>query len=151
MTINSLPPKRTVVLTIQTVDNDQPQPDHPRSASAGTMVAIEVTVDDGTQVTEYNSSNRSEVDLLREFWNVVQPDDVFVGHGVATQLAFLRLRSWDLGLIPSREIDLRTVYQLQTLDPASLRVMTGGTEYGSAEALLYIFVLPGRTPTIQDF
>jgi hypothetical protein len=146
MTSNSTSPKRTVVPSIQTIDNDQPQPNRSRSASAGTIIAIQVTVDDGTQVTEYNISKRSEMDLLREFWNVVRPQDVFVGYGIAKDLAVLRQRSWEVGLIPSFEIDLRIVYQHKTLDPASLREMTGGTEYGSAEALLCLFGLPVNIP-----
>jgi hypothetical protein len=149
MTINSIPTKRTAVLRIETIGIDQPQLNRGRSSGTGIIVAIEVTVDDGTQVTEYNFSNASEINLLREFWHVILGHDVFVGHSIANQLAFLRRRSWDLGLIPSREIDLCTVYQHQTLDPASLRLMTGGTEYGSAEALIYIFGLPGKTPEIQ--
>ena len=96
--------------------------------------------------TEDSFSNASEIDLLREFWHAVLPHDVFVGHGITNQLAFLRRRSWELGLVPSQEIDLKTVYQHETLDPASLRAITGDNEYGSAEALLSLFGLSRKTP-----
>lgn len=75
----------------------------------------------------------------------MQPHDVFVGQGITNQLAFLRRPSWELGLIPSQEIGLNTVYQHETVDPASLRAITCDNEYGSAEALLSLFDLPGKT------
>jgi hypothetical protein len=150
MTINPPESKRTVVLEIQTVHGDQPQPDHSKSASAGIIIAIGVIVDDGTRVTENSFCNAAEIDLLREFWLAVQPHDVFVGHGITNQLAFLRRRSWELGLIPSQEIDLNNVYQHETLDPASLRAITGENEYGSAEALLSLFGLPGKIPAMNN-
>jgi hypothetical protein len=149
MILDPILPKRTLVLCVQTIDAELPQPDRAASGGAGTIVAIEVIIDDGMEVTEDCFSNPSEIDLLQEFWNVVRPNDVFVGYGIAKDLAVLRQRSWVVGLIPSLEIDLRTVYQHQTLDPASLRAMTGGTEDGCAEALLSLFGLPVKISRIQ--
>jgi hypothetical protein len=145
MIIKSITPKRTVELSIQTIGIDQSQVNRGRSGGTGIIVSIGVIVDDGMDVTEDSLSDASEIDLLRGFWHVVRPHDVFVGYGIAKDLAVLRQRTWKVGLIPSREIDLRTVYQHQMLDPASLRAMTGGTEDGSAEALLSLFGLPGKT------
>ena len=149
MIIKSIAAKPTVVLNIQSVGIDQSQPRHSRSASSRIIISIGVTIDYDTQVTECTFSNAAEIDMLRGFWHVVQPHDVFVGHGIAKDLAVLRQRSWEVGLIPSREIDLRTVYQHQMLDPASLMAMTGGNEDGSAKALLSLFGLPSKIPVIK--
>jgi hypothetical protein len=94
--------------------------------------------------TEDSFSNAAEIDLLRGFWQVVRSHDVFVGYGIAKDLAFLRQRSWEVGLIPSLEIDLHTVYQHETLDPASLRVIAEDREYSDAEALVHLFCPRGR-------
>jgi hypothetical protein len=139
MTINPTESKRTVVLEIQTIDANQPKPNCAGSASTGIIIAIGVIVDDGMEITEDSFSNASEIDLLRGFWHVVRSHDVFVGYGIAKDLAFLRQRSWEVGLIPSLEIDLNTVYQHETLDPASLGVIADDREYSDAEALVYLF------------
>ena len=96
------------------------------------------------EITEDSFSNASETDLLRGFWHVVRSHDVFVGYGIAKDLAFLRQRSWEVGLIPSLEIDLNTVYQHETLDPASLGVIADDREYSDAEALVFLFRPRGR-------
>jgi hypothetical protein len=145
MTINSTQSKRTVGLDIQTIDTNQPEPNCGRSHGTEIIVAIGVFVNDGMEVTEDSFTDASEIDMLRRFWRLVRPHDVFVGHGIANQLAFLRRRSWELGLIPSREIGLRAIYQHQMLDPASLQAITGGIEDGCAEALLWMFGLPLKT------
>jgi hypothetical protein len=136
--------KCTVGLNIQTIDANQPEPNCARSAGTGIIIAIEVIVDDAMEVTEDSFSNASEIDLLRGFWHVVRSHDVFVGYGIAKDLAFLRQRSWEVGLIPSLEIDLNTVYQHETLDPGSLGVIADDREYSDAEALVYLFCPRGR-------
>jgi hypothetical protein len=78
MTLNPIQSKRTLALSLQTLESDRPQSGVARAASTGTTASIGVIVDDGTQVTEHNFCNAVEIDLLREFWNVVRPDDVFV-------------------------------------------------------------------------
>jgi hypothetical protein len=145
MTINRTESKRTVVLEIQTIDANQPEPNCAGSAGTGIIIAIGVIVDDGMEITEDSFSNDSEIELLRRFWHVVRSHDVFVGYGIAKDLAFLRQRSWEVGLIPSLEIDLHTVYQHETLDPASLRVIADDRGYSDAEALVYLFCPRGRS------
>jgi hypothetical protein len=88
MTLNSTQSKRTVGLNIQTIDANQPKPNRARSAGTGIIIAIGVIVDDGMEVTEDSFSNASEIDLLRGFWHVVRSHDVFVGYGIAKDLAF---------------------------------------------------------------
>jgi hypothetical protein len=144
MTINSTQSKRTVGLNIQTIDANQPEPNCAKSAGTGIIIAIEVIVDDGMEVTEDRFSDASEIDLLRGFWHLVRSHDVFVGYGIAKDLAFLRQRSWEVGLIPSLEIDLHTVYQHETLDPASLRAIADDRGCSDAEALIYLFCPRGR-------
>jgi hypothetical protein len=144
MTLNLTESKRTVVLEIQTIDANQPERNCAGSAGTGIIIAIGVIVDDGMEITEDSFSNASEIDLLRGFWHVVRSHDVFVGYGIAKDLAFLRQRSWEVGLIPSLEIDLNTVYQHETLDPGSLGVIADDREYSDAEALVYLFCPRGR-------
>jgi hypothetical protein len=83
MTINPTESKRTVVLEIQTINANQPEPNCAGSAGTGIIIAIGVIVDDGMEIMEDSFSNASEIDLLRGFWHVVRSYDVFVGFGIA--------------------------------------------------------------------
>jgi hypothetical protein len=100
-------------------------------------------VDDGKVVKEAHFSGAAEISLLREFWGAVQPDDLFYGYQVVDHLAFLRKRTWALDLIPSRELDLRTMYGHDAIDTAILRSSIGGAGYRSAQALVSVLGLTG--------
>ena len=59
MTINPTESKRTVVLEIQTIDANQPEPNCAGSAGKGIPTAIGLIVDDGMEITEDSFSNAS--------------------------------------------------------------------------------------------
>jgi hypothetical protein len=83
MTLNSVRPNRTLVLTVKTVDAEQPYPPHhARSADHKIIASICVAVDNGTQTTGYSLCHVPEGELLRGFWQLVRPNDVFVGLGI---------------------------------------------------------------------
>ena len=112
---------RNVILTATEVASIGPiGPKNTQSATTGVIACICILIDDGARITETSFSARDEISLLRDFWKAIQPNDLFIGHDIDNCLAFLRKRSWELDIIPSREIDLRNVYRHDTLDTASL-------------------------------
>jgi hypothetical protein len=145
MTINPTSTRRIVVIDIQTTVPNRAQPSP--AAPAGTEVAtyIQLIADDGMQVTGAIFSDAPERDLLRGFWDAVRPGDVFYGYRVVDRLALLRQRTWALDLVPSRDLDLRTVYGHDTVDTAILRSSTGGAGYRSAQVLASVLGLRTRT------
>ena len=145
MTINPTKARRTVVLDIQLSGTKPPHPDDKASAGAETITRILLVVDDGV-VTEASFSGAAERDLLRQFWQLVQPHDVFFGRNIAARLEFVRQRSWKVGLIPSPGIDLRTVYQFSTVDVGGQESTNDDAEYRSAGALVNVLGLPGNGP-----
>ena len=96
------------------------------------------------QVAQAVFSGAPEQDLLRGFWGAVQPNDLFYGYRVIDLLAQLRRRTWACGMLPSRELDLATVYQHSTVDTAGPRSSTGDARLRSAEALASLLGLPGK-------
>lgn len=98
------------------------------------------------QVAQAVFSGAPEQDLLRGFWGAVQPNDLFYGYRVIDLLAQLRRRTWACGMLPSRELDLATVYQHSTADTAGPRSNDGDSSYRSAEALACLLGLPGNRP-----
>jgi len=145
MNINSPKSQRTFMLEVQTATADQYQFGHTPSATTRTIVCIDTAVDDGVAVIEAHLYGAAEKDLLRQFWQLVHPRDVFYGRNVADRLAFLRQRTWKVGLIPSSEVDLRAIYQHNIRDRTGLSLITGDAGYSSAEALLIVLgLLPGK-------
>ena len=114
MNINPTARQRAVFIDIQTDETDQAQSNQALPAPAANrtyvITCIGIVVDDGTQVTEITLENAAEIDLLRQFWQVLQPRDIFIGHNIADRLALLRRLSWKTGLIPSSEVHLRNIY-----------------------------------------
>jgi len=127
---------------MQTIDADQPQSDLSWSTRSATVIKIHIIVDDGIQITEANFSGATELELLREFWAAVKPDDVFYGHAALDRLALLRRRSWAQHLIPSRGLNLAAVYQHIVVD-TSLPLLASDTRYRRAEALVAALGLTG--------
>ena len=146
MTINPTSTRRIVIIDIQATVPNQAQPNPGVPAGTEVITRIQLIVDDGMQVTEAAFSGAPEQDLLRGFWGAVQPGDVFYGYRVVDLLAQLRRRTWACGLLPSRELDLATVYQHSTADTAGPRSNDGDSSYRSAEALACLLGLPGNRP-----
>jgi hypothetical protein len=136
MNMNPTMYRRTVILGIQTSGTNQPHSNDAGSAEPETVVCIHMIVDDGKRVTEARLSGTTESDLMRGFWEAVQPDDVFFGRNVADRL----------NLSPSRQIDLRNVYQNSTHDPGGLRLSPSDAGFRSAGALAYLLGLPRNRP-----
>ena len=142
MTINPTSTRRIVVIDIQATVPNHALPNPKAAAGTEVITSIQMIVDDGMQVTQAVFSGAAEIDLLRDFWEVVRPDDVFFGYQVAYLLALLRQRAWAWDLLPSREITLSAVYRHHTVDTAALRSSTSDARYRSAEALASVLGLP---------
>lgn len=141
MTTNPTKARRTVMLEVQTIGT---KPSHPESAAcidSLTVAEIYMLADNGIEVKETSFSGMAEANLLREFWESVQLNDLFFGYGIDDRLALLRRRTWALNLVPSRDLDLRTVYGHESIDTAILRSGTGGAGYRSAQALASVLGL----------
>jgi hypothetical protein len=136
---------QTIHTTIQTTARDQDQPSPEVTAGTEVITSIQMIVDDGMQVTEAKFYGAAERQLLEQFWRLVRPHDVFVGRSVASRIAFVRRRSWNVGLIPSTEVCLRTIYQHGTLETVG---PSGGSDagYRSAEVLASLLGLLGSHP-----
>jgi hypothetical protein len=144
MNLNPTESRRIVMLDVQTTDADQPQSDPNRSTPTATVIKIHIIVDDGIQITEADFSAATELELLREFWAAVKPDDMFYGYAALDRLALLRRRSWTQHLIPSRGLNLAAVYRHIVVD-TSLPSLASDTGHRRAETLVAVLGLTGST------
>jgi hypothetical protein len=149
MNVNPTKSRRTVVLNIETAHNNQTEPNLEASADDEVITGIHI-VEDGAQVTETSFAGAAEINLLGEFWGATQTDDVFFGYEVVDRLALLRRRTWVLDLVPSRDLDLRTVYGHDTVDTAAVRSSTGGAGYCSAQALASVLGLGTKASKARE-
>ena len=145
MKINPTSTRRIIVIDIQTRTTDQATPNLKAAVATEVITGIQMIADDGIQIREASLSDAAEIDLLRDFWEAVQPNDLFYGYRIDDLLALLRRRTWELDLVPSRDLDLRTVYGHDTVDTAILRSSTGTAGYRSAQALASVLDLRTRT------
>src|ERR1035441_5673093 len=121
MKINPTSTRRIVVIDIQTRTTDEALPNLKAAAGTEVITGIQVTVDDGALVVVASFADAAEIDLLRDFWEVVQPDDVFYGCQALDRLVLLRRRTWAWGLIPSRELSLPMVYRHDVVETGGVR------------------------------
>jgi 3'-5' exonuclease len=128
--------RRTVVLDIETVALDPSVEKGALDAMSGRVVCIGMLIDDGQIVTEITLANEDERRLITEFWRIVAPSDVLVGHNVLDfDLRFLRQRSWILGIEPSRKVDIRKYYSRDVIDTLQLWTNWGNKKGVTLDAL----------------
>jgi DNA polymerase elongation subunit (family B) len=109
--------RRLVALDIETVSLTPTDPKGALDALAGRIVCIGLLFDDGENVTEQALIDQDERRILEQFWKLIQPTDVFVGHNVlGFDLPFILQRSWILRVQPSREVNLRKYYTTEVFD-----------------------------------
>jgi hypothetical protein len=94
----------------------------PRSNSIDTMrvTAISALFADCDTTTVEIFSDQHEADLLRHFWLSMRANDRIFAANVAEGISMLRRRAWDLDVLPSPEIDLRSVYDVEMLDTGTM-------------------------------
>jgi DNA polymerase elongation subunit (family B) len=81
------------------------------------IVCIGLLVDNGIGLQEIALVAEDEAHLLNEFWNIIQPSDLVVGHNIIDfDLNFIKQRSWILNVKPSRAFDLRRYYTTEVKD-----------------------------------
>ncbi|MFB3813098.1 MAG: ribonuclease H-like domain-containing protein [Terriglobales bacterium] len=109
--------RRNVFLDIETLALDQANPEGALSALTGRVVCIGLLIDDGQTVLEHSLIDSDELALLRSFWALVRPGDLFVGFNILDfDLPFIRQRCWINSVRPSRRVDLRRYYSADCLD-----------------------------------
>jgi hypothetical protein len=123
--------RRTVVLDIETVSLDAADERGALDAMTGRVVCVAMLIDDGEAVTELIFAGENEQLVLAEFWGAIKANDLVVGHNVLDfDLAFLRQRSWILGIQPSRTFDVRRYYTLDVIDTLQLWTNWTGNKKG---------------------
>ena len=100
-------PSRIVTFDIETVSlTDDPQGAF--NAMDGRIVCICMIVDNAIELTPLAIADQDERKLLTRFWASVTENDLLVGHNIADfDIAFIRQRSWILGVEPSFKVNLR--------------------------------------------
>jgi predicted PolB exonuclease-like 3'-5' exonuclease len=146
MNIRPSASRRNVVLDIETVTTDRSCPKGALSAPTGQVVCICMLVDDGANMIERSFVSTNEESLLRQFWDHVNPNDLFIGHNILEfDLSFVRQRSWIVGLKPSRDIDLRRYYSHDLVDIMHLWSNWGSTPRPSLDGLADVLGLRRKT------
>jgi DNA polymerase III epsilon subunit-like protein len=109
--------RRIVVADIETISLNPTEPKGALDALTGRIVCIGLLIDDGEQITERAIIEQDEKLILERFWEALRPTDVLVGHNILEfDLPFIRQRSWVLGILPSRTLDLRKYYTGEVTD-----------------------------------
>lgn len=123
--------RRTVVVDIETVSLDATDDQGALNALRGCVVCIGVLVDDGIAVTATTFAGEDERGIIGNFWSVLKPNDLLVGHNVLDfDLPFLQQRSWILGIKPSSRLDTRRYYTKDVIDTLQLWTNWTGSKKG---------------------
>lgn len=128
--------RRFVVLDIETASLLGSDDDDALDALSGRVVCICMLMDDGHEVKEVILAEEDESKLLAQFWSVVQPTDVFIGHNLLEfDIPFIRQRSWVLNIKPTRHIDCRKYYTEDVVDTMQLWTNWGFRKFVKLEIL----------------
>ena len=112
---------RLVVLDIETVTLDPSNDKGALDAMTGRVVCIGMLIDDENKASEVTLAGDNERQLITNFWGILAPGDVIVGHAVLDfDIRFLQQRSWMLGIKPSRTVDTRKYYTREVIDTLQL-------------------------------
>lgn len=123
--------RRTVVLDIETISLDPSEEQGALNAMKGRVVCVGMLVDDGIVVTETTFAGEDERGIIGNFWSVLKPNDLIVGHNVLDfDLAFLQQRSWILGIQQSCAFDTRRYYTKDVIDTLQLWTNWTGNKKG---------------------
>lgn len=98
--------KRNVVLAVKIEEFTNPS----HRVGSNRITRICALFCDHVRMTEGLFDDDDEAALLLTFWRAVRSSDRFFSADVEKVLAIIRLRTWQLGLLPSAEIELRRVY-----------------------------------------
>jgi hypothetical protein len=82
--------------------------------------AISALFADCENTTVETFSDQDEAVLLHRFWLSMRAGDRVFAADVEEGLTVLRLRSWMLHVLPSREINLRCVYGIEQIDTGKM-------------------------------
>lgn len=128
--------RRFVVLDIETASSFGADDDDALDALSGRVVCICMLVDDGHEAKEVILADEDESKLISQFWSIVQPTDVFIGHNLLEfDIPFIRQRSWILNIKPPRHIDCRKYYTEDVIDTMQLWTNWGFRKFVKLEVL----------------
>lgn len=145
MRIKPSPSRRNVVIDIETVALDPSDPKGALSAITGRIVCVCLLIDDGNEVREVTLIG-DEAGILQNFWEKVQPNDVFIGWNLlAFDLLWLRQRSIILGVRPSRKIDLKKYYSTEVIDLMQLWSNWGSQKFVSLDQIAGVLGCGSKT------
>jgi hypothetical protein len=81
------------------------------------IVSICILVDDGHQIARHSFHEQNERLVLKAFWARIKPYDAIIGqHGVESDFAMLRQRTFVHGLAPETELELQALYSHDVID-----------------------------------
>lgn len=137
--------RRTVAMDIETVSLSADEKGA-LSAIGGRIVCICLLVDDGCAMREIAIASADERHIVCEFWRAIRPTDILVGHNIlAFDLAFIRQRSWILGIRPTRQIDTRKYHTTDVADTLELWTNWGNRKGATLDALGIALGFGGKT------
>lgn len=127
--------KRNVVLAVQVARTVATQPQF-QSSQSFQIVRICALFADHESITEGLFNDKDEATLLRRFWRAIRVSDRIFAADVEKAMSVIRHRSWALDLIPSTDVDLRTVYFAELWD--TQRMWSRGEIYRSEKIRLVL-------------
>jgi predicted PolB exonuclease-like 3'-5' exonuclease len=115
------PTRRNVVLDVETITTDK-------------------------SIVEISLIDADESVILGRFWQLVHPQDLFIGHNLLEfDLSFVRQRSWVAGLKPSGDLDLGRYYSHDFVDIMHLWSNWESTPRPSLEGMADVIGLRRKT------
>lgn len=84
------------------------------------VTAISTLFTDCDTTTVEIFSDRHEASLLRRFWLSLRAGDRVFAADVTAGLLMLRRRSWALHVLPSPDINLQTIYDVEMVDTGKM-------------------------------
>ena len=111
--------KRNVVLSPRFVRVEAAQPEV-QSTEFLKVARIAAFFVDHESITEGFYNDKDEATLLRQFWQALRASDRIFAADVENVMSVICQRSWAIDLIPSHDIDLRTLYFAELFDTQKL-------------------------------
>jgi predicted PolB exonuclease-like 3'-5' exonuclease len=137
--------RRNVVLNVETAFTNPADPNGTLSTQTRRVVSITMLVDDGISIIEHSFVSLDEESVLRQFWEHVNPGDLFIGqNGLEFDLSLVRQRSWVIGIKPSSDIDLRKYYSHDLIDIMYMWSEWSATLRPSLQGLANVLALQGK-------
>ena len=112
----------------------------------GQIICVGLLVIEKDQENELCIAGPEETELLRAFWEALQPEDIIIGHNVlAFDLPYLQARSVICQVKPSRDFDLRRYYTTTVYDTMQIWSNWNMPRYPKLDTLAAVLDLEGKS------